>query len=113
MSRAISRSPNSTGIPANFAGVVFGSSQGLGGNYQALLQPTTLPFGSFIGLGTVVTAPSPLPSPYLAPSFSNPVYQISSNAGNPPLTAATQYQVYLNDLGTNCQPSYQGSFSSQ
>jgi len=108
-----------THSPANLcasticAGVIFGASQGLGGNYQALLQPTTLPFGNFIGLGPVVTAPTPLPSPYLVPSFPNPIYQISSNAGNPPLTAATQYQVYLNDLGSDCQPTLQGSFSSQ
>jgi len=105
--------PNSVGIPDNFPGVIFGSTNGLGGNYQALLQPTTLPFGSFISLGTVVTAPTPLPTPNQIPSFANPLYQISSFAGQSPLTTATTYQVYLNDSGTDCNPSLLGSFTSQ
>jgi len=105
--------PGSTGIPDNFTGVIFGSTNGLGGNYQALLQASTLPAGSFIGLGTVVTASLPLPTPNQVPSFSNPIYQISSFAGQNPLTAATTYQVYLNDSGSDCNPTYQGSFTSQ
>jgi len=105
--------PNSTGIPDNFPGVIFGSTNGLGGNYQALLQPTTLAYGNFIALGTVVTAPTPLPTPNQLPSFPNPIYQISSFAGQTPLTTQTTYQIYLNDSGTDCQPTLQGSFTSQ
>jgi hypothetical protein len=105
--------PNATGIPDNFPGVIFGASVGLGGNYQALLQPTTLPLGNFIGLGTVVTWSQPLPTPYQTPSFSNPLYQISSFAGQNPLSSGTTYEIFLNDSGSNCNPTFQGQFTAQ
>jgi hypothetical protein len=104
--------PGSTGIADNFPGVIFGSTNGLGSNYQALL----LPAGSSqtLVLAPVAPAPTPLPTPNQVPSFANPVYQESSAAGvGITLAADTVYQVYLNDGGSNCSPSYQGSFTSQ
>ena len=105
--------PGSTGIPDNFQGIVFGSSAsgGLSGGYQAVVVPA----GSSTGqqLATVANAPSPLPSPYAVPSFANPVYQESASEGLV-LPAATQISVYLNDLGSNCQPSkLLGTFTTQ
>ena len=107
--------PGSTGISDNFPGVIFGSSNGLGGNYQALIVAAGSQQGSYISLNLVGQAPTPLPTPNLVPSFPNPIYQESSSAGTGalPLAANTQYAVYLNDSGSNCNPSYQGSFTSQ
>ncbi len=102
--------PNSTGIPANLQGVVFGVQVPLTSLYQAVIVPNG---GStqFI-FNTVQAAPSPLPSPYATPSFANPTYQISPFLGQT-LPAASLVNVYLNDLNSGCTPSYKGSFTTQ
>ena len=102
--------PNSTGIPDNFAGVIFGSSTTLPSSYQALLLSAASP--QFVPLGFVTAAPSPLPSPYQTPSFANPVYQESA-AGGLTLQPAKPVAVYLNDQNSNCSPALLGSFTSQ
>ena len=56
--------PGSTGISDNFPGVIFGSSNGLGGNYQAIIVPAGTQQGGGIPLQAVGQAPTPLPSPY-------------------------------------------------
>jgi hypothetical protein len=103
--------PGATGIPDNFAGIVFASTNGLTSSYQAVVVPA----GSSQGtqLAPIASAPSPLPSPYATPSFTNPVYQESASDGYI-LPAATQISVYLNDLNSNCQPEkLLGTFTSQ
>jgi len=103
--------PGATGIPDNFAGVVFASTNGLTSGYQAVVVPA----GSSQGtqLAPVAAAPTPLPSPYATPSFANPIYQESASDGYI-LPAATQINVYLNDLNSNCQPEkLLGTFTSQ
>jgi hypothetical protein len=102
--------PNSTGIPDNFPGVIFGSTHGLGGLYQAIIVPSGSSVGQYFN--TVAPAPSPLPSPYVTP-FPNAVYEESSVPAGYVLPAATQISVYLNDGNSNCTPSYQGTFTSK
>jgi hypothetical protein len=99
-----------TGIPDNIAGVIFGSTNGLSGSYQAYL----LPAGSstFFQFDLVAPAPSPLPTPDTLPSFANPIYQESASAGQI-LPAATQITVYLNDSNSNCNATASGSFTTQ
>jgi hypothetical protein len=103
--------PGSTGIPDNFAGIVFASTGGLTSGYGAYIVPAGSSSGTL--LETVAAAPSPLPSPYAVPSFANPIYQESASGGTI-LPAATQIGVYLNDLNSNCQPTkLLGTFTSQ
>jgi len=102
--------PNSTGIPDNFPGVIFGSSSGLASSYQALLLPAGN--SQFVPLESVAAAPSPLPSPYQTPSFANPVYQESASGGVT-LPSGTSVQVFLNDQNSNCSPALLGAFTSQ
>ena len=102
--------PNSTGIPDNFAGVIFGTASGLASSSQALL----LPAGSstYESLESIATAPSPLPSPNAIPTYASPVYQESASGGYV-LPATTQIGVYYNNYGSNCTPVLIGSFTSQ
>ncbi len=102
--------PNATGIPDNFPGVIFASTNGLGGLYQAIVVPA----GSSVGvyLNVVQPAPSPLPTPNVHP-FPNAVYEESAVPPGYVLPAATQMSVYLNDGNSNCTPSFQGSFTSK
>jgi hypothetical protein len=102
--------PNSTGIPDNFPGVIFGSTHGLGGLYQAIVVPNGSSVGQYFN--TVAPAPSPLPKPNVAP-FPNAVYEESSVPAGYVLPAATQISVYLNDGNSNCTPSLQGTFTSK
>jgi hypothetical protein len=103
--------PGATGVPDNFAGVVFASTSGLTAGYGAYIVPAGSSSGTL--LETVAPAPSPLPSPYATPGFANPVYQESASGGVV-LPAATQIGVYLNDLNSNCQPTkLLGTFTSQ
>jgi hypothetical protein len=101
--------PNSTGIPDNFPGVIFGSTHGLGGLYQAVIVPAGSSVGQYFN--TVAPAPSPLPTPN-AP-LANAVYEESSIPASYELPAHTQISVYLNDGNSNCTPSLQGTFTSK
>jgi hypothetical protein len=102
--------PNSTGIPDNFSGVIFGSTNGLSSSYGALIVPAGASSGTLFQ--TVAPAPSPLPSPYVVP-FANSQYQESAVPAGYVLPAATQISVYLNDSNSNCTPSLQGTFTSK
>jgi hypothetical protein len=101
---------NSSGIPDNLAGVIFGSTNGLASSYEGFLLPAGS--ASFLTFETVVPAPLPLPSPHTIPPFPNPVYQESASGGAI-LPAQTQIGVYLNDGNSNCSPSLLGSFTTQ
>jgi hypothetical protein len=102
--------PNSTAVPDNFPGVIFASTHGLGGLYQAIIVPSGSSVGTYFN--TVAAAPSPLPKPNVVP-FPNAVYEESSVPAGYVLPSATQIAVYLNDGNSNCTPSYQGSFTSK
>ena len=103
--------PGATGIPDNFQGVVFASTNGLTSSYEAVVVPAGSSQGTV--LAPVATAPSPLPSPYATPTFANPIYQESASDGYL-LPAATQISVYLNDANSNCSAQkLLGTFTSQ
>ncbi|MGH7728912.1 MAG: hypothetical protein ACREM2_08985 [Vulcanimicrobiaceae bacterium] len=103
--------PSSTGIPDNFQGVIFASTNGLSGSYSAALAANGSSQG--ILLQNVSAVSPPFPTPFASPSFANPVYQESSYFGNSPLSAATTYGVYLNDQNSNCTPTLLSTFTSQ
>ncbi len=102
--------PNSTGIPDNFSGIIFGSTNGLASSYEAWVVPNGASAPNI--LEPVVTVSPPLPSPSAIPPFSNPVYQESGSDGLV-LPAATSVAVYLNDGNSNCTASFMGSFTTQ
>lgn len=101
----------STGIPDNLPGIVFGSTNGLGASYQAVLLPAGA--SQPIDFEFIAPAPSPLPSPNALPTFKNPVYQESALPPGTLLPALTQIGVYLNDGNSNCTPILAGSFTTQ
>lgn len=99
----------STGIPDNFPGVVFATQSGLPFYYQAVLQAAQ--GGTPFPLAGMANAPSPLPSPNQLPTFTNPIYQLSSFSGL--LSPATNYTVYFNNGYSNCTAVAVGSFTSR
>ncbi len=101
----------STAIPDNLPGIVFGSTNGLSGSYQAVLLPAGA--SEPIDFEFVAPAPSPLPSPNALPTFKNPIYQESALPPGTLLPTATQIGVYLNDGNSNCTPILAGSFTTQ
>jgi hypothetical protein len=104
--------PSSTGIPDNFPGVIFASTNGLGSSYQAIVQ---IPGQSLkLPLERVQPISPPLPTPNVVPPFANPTYQLSSSGQIlSKLHGATKYFVYLNDANSNCNPTFMGSFTFQ
>jgi len=102
--------PGATAIPDNVAGVIFASTDGLSGGYQAWL----LPYGSseFLEFAPVATVTPPLPAPNMIPTFPNPVYQESASAGVV-LPADTEVGVYLNDSNSYCSPRLLSTFTTQ
>ena len=102
--------PNATAIPDNVSGIVFASQAGVAASSQALLLPANT--SGYFGFNVIVAAPSPLPSPYLLPSFANPVLQESTNP-NYVAPAATGIGVYYNNFAAYCTPVFLGAFTTQ
>jgi hypothetical protein len=103
--------PNSTGIPDNFGVVVLASTSPLPSSFQAVVvNDSTQNSVAFNVLGL---PPAPLPTPFAIPSFPHPSYQASGNPGAS-FVAGSTITIYLNDTGSNCNPSLDlGSFRVQ
>ncbi len=104
--------PNASGVPDNFGVVVLASTAPLPPSFQVyVVNNSTQNSVLFNILGT---APNPLPSPNAPATFANPVYQSSGAPAGTSFVPGSSISVYLNDSGSNCNPSLSlGTFRVQ
>jgi hypothetical protein len=90
--------PGATGIPGSFGLVVLGSTAALPSSYQVHVVDNA--HQNALLFGNMSAPPNPLPTPNVAPAFSDPVFQASVNPGRT-FAAGSTVTVYLNNESGN------------
>ena len=103
--------PGATGVPDTFTQIVLATSGTVPATFDVTLVGSTLAGVAYFG--SVLPAPTPLPSPVATPSFANPVYLTSTNGGYT-FAPGTTVTAQINDLGSSCVPgTVLGTFTAQ
>jgi hypothetical protein len=102
--------PGATGVPDSPGQIILAESVALPNSWQIILS---LANGSAANAeGVVLTAASPLPTPFATPAFANPIYQSSALTSG--LASATTLIVLLNNQASNCNGLINlGQFTTQ
>jgi hypothetical protein len=109
-------SNNATGVPDTTSAVYIALPHALSmpaNNDLGLVGPPS--FGKLLTGGFKSVTYAQIPTPNTVPGYANPVYyQSKINAG---LTAASTFNVYWNDLNSNCttgnSQNFMGAFTTQ